>query len=411
MGPEYGMRVAVRKPRGIVLIVAAAFAALMLALVPAMASAKKPEKGPSGLAFYKPPKKLPKGHGKLIWYAKSGGLVPLSNASVNDNVLYTSKSPQGERIAVSGSISLPEGKPPKGGWPIISWAHGTTGVADVCAPSRNAPGDPAEAYISYVNPVLSDWLKAGYAVLRTDYQGLGTPGKAPYLIGKSEGRSTLDIVRAARQLEPSLSNKYVIAGHSQGGHAALFAAGNAEKWTPELKLEGTMAYAPASHMYQQALALPSLTTPSGLSALATTIVYGATTANPRVDAQKLLSDPPLAFYPELDQTCLPQLGASNKLGGIAPADLLRSGAKTGALYKVLQTNNPDVTTSAPILLLQGTADTTVFPFLTDSLDAELNTSGDSVDYQKYPGVDHGDIVSAAESQAMDFLEANLPSSR
>jgi hypothetical protein len=59
------------------------------------------------------------------------------------------------------------------------------------------------------------------------YQGLGTPGKHPYLIGEAEGRSVLDIVSAARQLDPKIGLRFLISGHSQGGQSALFAAGEA----------------------------------------------------------------------------------------------------------------------------------------------------------------------------------------
>jgi dipeptidyl aminopeptidase/acylaminoacyl peptidase len=76
----------------------------------------------------------------------------------------------------------------------------------------------------YDHALLNRWLKAGYAVVQTDYEGLGTPGDHPYLIGVSEGRSVLDMVRAARKLDSSLGKRVVIAGHSQGGHAALWAA-------------------------------------------------------------------------------------------------------------------------------------------------------------------------------------------
>ena len=60
--------------------------------------------------------------------------------------------------------------------------------------------------MSYAYPLLQRWLKAGYAVVRTDYEGLGTPGVHPYLVGRSEGRSVLDAVRAARALDPRLSS-------------------------------------------------------------------------------------------------------------------------------------------------------------------------------------------------------------
>jgi hypothetical protein len=94
--------------------------------------------------------------------------VPLANSKYTKLVLYSSRTPQGAKDAVSGSVSVPRGKPPKGGWPVITYAHGTTGVADVCAPSRNSVTNPAQPYISYIYPDLNEWLRAGYAVVQTD---------------------------------------------------------------------------------------------------------------------------------------------------------------------------------------------------------------------------------------------------
>jgi pimeloyl-ACP methyl ester carboxylesterase len=311
-------------------------------------------------------------------------------------------------VAVSGSVSVPKGKAPKGGWPVISYAHGTTGVADSCAPSRVTASSPVAGYVNYINPEFEDWIDAGYAVVRTDYQGLGTPGDHPYLVGSAEGRGVLDIVSAARQLDPDIGKSYLIAGHSQGGHAALFAAGEANDYSPQLKLKGTVAYAPASHLLEQAEALPALTTPSSLSALAALIVKGASTVTPTVNVPQLLNDEPLALFPQVDQTCLPQLGASDSFGGIAPSDLIRDGADTGPLYGVLETENPDVKTKAPVLLAQGTADTTVFKVFTDELNDELTAAGDDVTYKVFDGVTHGEIPAAAEDDALAFFKKRLP---
>ena len=82
---------------------------------------------------------------------------------------------------------------------MISWAHGTSGISDNCTPSRN----PGGAYTAYVAPQENAWLKQGYAIASTDYEGLGTPGVHPYLVGRSEGRGVLDIARASRQRGPS----------------------------------------------------------------------------------------------------------------------------------------------------------------------------------------------------------------
>jgi fermentation-respiration switch protein FrsA (DUF1100 family) len=376
---------------------------------PVAADAAKPAvvKGPSGVKFYKPPKELPKAHGTLIWERKATGITPIPGAK-NTLVLYTSEMPQGKETAVSGIVSVPKGDAPKGGWPVISYAHGTTGNADVCAPTRSPADSPQAAYTTYIDPEVKDWIDAGYAVVRTDYQGLGTPGPHPYLVGAAEGRGVVDIVAAARQLDPSIGKRYLLSGHSQGGHAALFAAGLAKSYEPKLKLAGTVAYAPASHIREQANLLPALTTPSGLSALAALIVNGAASQSSAIVIPELLSDPALALYPQTDQTCLAQLSEPDSYGGMAPSTLLRDGADTGPLFAVLDKENPAVTTSAPILLLQGSSDTTVFPFLTDELNGELVANGDQVTYTTYPGVDHGGIPSASEAQALEFMQAQLP---
>ncbi|MBV8702405.1 MAG: alpha/beta hydrolase, partial [Acetobacteraceae bacterium] len=110
----------------------------------------------------------------------------LVNAGQQLRILYSSTNgiDGTTPVAVSGAVFLPEGRPPAGGWPIIAWAHGTTGVADVCAPSWRA------RYF-YEAAHLAAWLTAGYAVVATDYQGLGTPGPHPYLAMRPEAYSVL----------------------------------------------------------------------------------------------------------------------------------------------------------------------------------------------------------------------------
>ena len=184
--------------------------------------------------------------------------------------------------------------------------------------------------------------------------------------------------------------------------------GSREPYEPKLKLAGTVAYAPASHIREQADLLPALQTPSSLSAIAALIVNGAASQSSAIVIPELLSDPALALYPQIDQTCLAQLGQPDSYGGMAPAALLRNGADTGPLFAVLEKENPAVATDAPILLLQGSSDTTVFPFLTDLLNQELVALGDQVTYTNYPGVDHGGIPSAAEAEALAFMKTQLP---
>src|SRR3954470_570292 len=117
--------------------------------------------------------KLPKAPGLMIKStAVHGGNLPKGGAS--HVVLYSSKAPNGDIVPVSGIVTVPKGKAPKGGFPVVSWAHGTTGIADGCAPSRYAGDAPASQNVTDFRSQASAWVKDGYAVVQTDYAGLGT---------------------------------------------------------------------------------------------------------------------------------------------------------------------------------------------------------------------------------------------
>ena len=281
---------------------------LLLAALPAAADAKV-RKGPGGIAFYKPPKPLPAGkHGALIWARKLTGRGGAQGRRRQPAAaLPLDRRRRARRSRCPGPLAIPKGKAPKGGWPVISWAHGTTGIADQCAPSRDGAN---QLIVSYAYPLLQRWLKAGYAVVRTDYEGLGTPGDHPYLIGRSEGDSVLDAVRAARKLDKRLGKRVVIAGHSQGGQSALFAASLAPKYTPDLKVRGTVAFAPVSHLAEQSTALlPGLTSPSGLSGLVAMILRGIDIAPPVARRRRGCSaTAAAALYPQTLTECLGAAG-------------------------------------------------------------------------------------------------------
>ncbi|MGD0394661.1 MAG: lipase family protein, partial [Acidimicrobiales bacterium] len=181
---------------------------------PALSAATDPNGGLD--AFYKVPTTLnPAPPGSIIRWRVIPAAGQLPPGATAYRILYHSESITGSDVAVSGLIVVPGGAPPTGGFPIVSWAHGTTGLPSQCAPSLG----PLSS-ISYLLPLL----KARMIVAATDYQGLGTPGIQPYLVGQSEAQGVLDAARAARNLEgPAASNTVVVLGYSQGGQAALFA--------------------------------------------------------------------------------------------------------------------------------------------------------------------------------------------
>src|SRR5699024_338597 len=135
---------------------------------------------------------------------------------------------EGTPAVASAVVYAPDGATAA---PGIAWAHGTTGQAPGCAPSLMSMESGAML-------VLEEILAAGWAVVATDYTGLGTPGPHPYLGGEGEGRSVIDSVRAAAGTDLAVSDQTVVWGHSQGGHAALWAAGMWGAYAPEIPLLG-----------------------------------------------------------------------------------------------------------------------------------------------------------------------------
>ena len=293
-------------------------------------------------------------------------------------VRYQSVSPAGAAIEVTGLAYIPKSKAPSGGWPVLSYAHGTVGLADRCTPSNN---------ISAIdNTVAGAFAALGFAVVASDYEGLGTPGRHPYLVGVSEGRGVLDIVRAARQIPgASVSNRFVAWGHSQGGHAALFAGELAPTWAPDLKLLGVVAGAPPLQLTNVA---DSVST-SPFRGYLFMVAAGLQAADPNLDLSAVLTPKAQALLPVVDTGCNSQVFAAF---GKDPFDslIIREGLNRDPWKSALSANEPGkVKTDAPILIIHGDRDEQIPVETSATLKKKLCALGDSVERKVYPGQDHG----------------------
>src|SRR3954452_17162049 len=93
----------------------AGFAALAALGFAAPTAIAKVPKGPDGLDFYKSPQSIPSKHGSAIQWRDQTGEGVLKSAASNRLLLCASMAPDGDRIAVSGTVAVPKGKAPKGG--------------------------------------------------------------------------------------------------------------------------------------------------------------------------------------------------------------------------------------------------------------------------------------------------------
>ncbi|KIH91125.1 hypothetical protein SPBR_01792 [Sporothrix brasiliensis 5110] len=362
--------------------------------------------GPSSTAFYTPPDSLPDSdHGSVVWYRGYTDGVSAIAGGTNILVLYTQEGVHGNTVATSGSIVIPDGDAPHGGWPVVTWAHGTTGIADQCAPTINDPPSDADTR----DKLLGGWVRKGYAVVRTDYEGLGTPGDHPYLIGPSEGRAVLDIVRAARQFDARISARVVIAGHSQGGHAALWAASLAPAYTPELDVRATIAFAPANSLESEVPLLDAVGNTTALSGTVALIVRGLSIANASLDVVDIMTPDAAALYPQTLTACSAALDDPTSFGGLGANDLVQAHARLADVLAQLKDNDPTYLTGIPqpVLVLQGSADTTVFPFTTAAMVKNLKAGGVDIVEQVYTGATHMTVIDAAMANATDYLVSVL----
>lgn len=191
--------------------------------------------------FYTPPEQIPSKPGSLIRHEDIPNATVPGGKAVR--ILYTSQDSAGKPVAVSGMIFVPDKPAPVGGREVLAWAHGTVGLADKCAPSRQP--DPMNDTANWLNVAM----ERNYVVPATDYYGLGTPGPYTYLNPGQEARDVVNSVRAARNLQQAdASKRWIVWGHSQGGHSSLWTGAMAKKIAPELDLVAVGAAAPAAEL-------------------------------------------------------------------------------------------------------------------------------------------------------------------
>lgn len=318
------------------------------------------------------------------------------------------------------SITFPSpSEPSSDGYPIGVITPGTVGVADVCAVGNGVAGTGLAAFFGAYGMI-------GVAV---DYPGLGTEGAHPYLVRTVEGRAALDAVRAtialARLTSVPTSGRAVIAGLSQGGHAAIAAAAEHSTYASELDVRAFAAAAPANVFLEQwsggvAVAGPHM----ALHALLVHAwsVYYAHSGAP-LFAPSIAADIPrwmdtLCTYDiagESLQRAIPEQPAA-----VFAADFL-SAYRAGSLgdYPAIargfaENRLTGFRQTAPLLVYQGTADDVVLPWMTDALVAELRRAGVEIDFRSVEGGTHTDVAFSfvasrqiRADEARDWLRAHL----
>lgn len=339
--------------------------------------------------LYAVPDPIPQGeHGDLLRYQRIESGV---DGAAGYRVMYLSESVAGEPIVVTGMVFVPTAPAPDGGRPVLAVAHGTTGIADACAPSRVGGAERS---------IVPAAVERGWIVTITDYEGLGTPGRHPYLVGESEGRSVIDSVHAARWLPGAeRGDATLIAGYSQGGHGALWAAQVADEWGPDLDVVGTFAGAPATELH---LILGAAGEPI-VAGFAYLLIAGFAAAYPEADPSLVLTERGVELLDVVDDGCVGDVFRAV----VGEDDLVRPGGPNAAPWPELAArNNPgQVATDGPVLIVHSAEDEVIIDVLSEVLFDRMCDTGQHAERRVLEdGGTHGEAAAPAFRQALAWFD-------
>ncbi|MFT3716376.1 MAG: lipase family protein [Gordonia sp. (in: high G+C Gram-positive bacteria)] len=342
--------------------------------------------------------------GTLIAKTALDRSVSLPAAGQAYRILYASKDVHGKRAVSTGAIFLPRKAAPAKGYPMIAWAHGTTGLGDDCAPSAQPRSDRDVKYLDH-------WLDQGYAVVSTDYAGLGTPGLMSYLSGQVEARSVVDSVIAARRSGLPLQNKWAIVGQSQGAGAALNAARRATALSKGSGLDyrgvvATGTPANIEHLVWQAgPSFPPIVLPAQLNAYAAYILAGFTDARADLHPERILTARGKKVIAMARTLCYPEMSSAvtgEHINAWFSRPIESIPGVQAALVDYMAT--PYSGYDRPIFMGQGLLDTDVPAVSAGSLYAQMLAAGQPVEFHVYPAQDHSGTVLASMKDSTPFVK-------
>jgi hypothetical protein len=276
------------------------------------------------------------------------------------------------------------------------------------------PAEPSRDF-SY----LATWMKQGYAIVATDYAGLGTPGLPAYLNGASEAHNIVDMVTAARAFTTSklpatmsLAAKYVIVGQSQGGGAAIYTARYATALGgSSLSYRGAVGTGTPANVEKALLPLGQKTPPAaltpGITSYIAYIFASLRHYHPELGIDGILTAEGRRYLTMAEQECVDPFDA--KLNGVnvgdwftRPVATLPNFAQTLSDYMAMPTSGFD----KPFFMANGLTDTDVPFAIVAPQVAQLKAGGEPVEFHTYP-TDHNGTMAASLPDSVPFVRALL----
>ena len=331
-------------------------------------------------------------------------------------VRYTTRNVRGQVALASGIVLVPQVAHQRAAdWPLVVYGHMTTGVADACAPSRGISGSAELRRMQQGDQLATALLSQGAVVARPDYEGLGEEGPHPYLRGDSLARSMRDMAQAVARHWPQIGGRWVAAGHSEGGVAALNAGSRKHPPLEGLALAGVVSMAPVTQMER----VVAFFQPVGLAgagvdtavALAALAVKGVAAVDPDFERLALeeggLSERALALWPDLERLCLADLTKKGSWGGLSPrqAQGPKGPQMLAELERALEQDDVrllPMSREVPVRLDAALGDVVILYPRLDQLARDYRRRGVDVTYTRWP-TGHSDIVDKAAPTVAQWI--------
>lgn len=360
----------------------------------------------SGMDFshYRGP--IPQKNGTLLREVPLDKGAWLPAAAKASRILYTSQNSHGKMAVSTGAIFLPKKPAPAGGYRIVAWAHGTVGLGDACTPSA---GDRYLRDVKY----LDHWLNQGYAVVATDYVGLGTPGLMAYLDGKTSAHNVVDsVIAAQRSALAKFSPKWVVVGQSQGGGVAMNTARYATEFGKGSGVDyrGGVSTGTPAHI-EDVLQFagphfPPFDVGAGMTSYILYVLAGFRDARPDMKVNQVLNKEGLKWVKQSETLCYGSLHKALDDQKVSLSSLFAKPLLSiPGIHKALQEymGTPASGYDRPIFVGQGLKDVDVPAPFAISLVTEMYLRGEPVEFHLYPKYDHSQTVNGSLKDSTPFV--------
>ena len=348
--------------------------------------------------FYTPPDPLDATPGTLLRVEPLTFADPPLSMDVDGGtayrLLYVSARPDGSSAVSGAMVFLPDTPAPAQGRPVLAWAHGTVGMGDACAPSRDPQGTTDMA------GWLEQSLALGWVVVATDYVGLGTPGPELYLVAQAEANDVVHSVQALRAWDlAEAGDRYAVYGHSQGGHSALWTGHLAAGIDPSLELVGVAAAAPAAMLPE--IVSVQWETAAGW-AIGPEALVGWQYIDPSLPIEGVLTQAGKDNAERLALECIEPAALEGYLRTdvgqnfftVNPSD------NPGWADLIAEQTPPPMPADMPVFIAQGTADDVVLPWPQAMLQEQWCQAGSTLTMEWLGGVNHVEAAIVAGPAAM-----------